>query len=171
MNHLLLHCLIAYELWSMVWTLFGLLWVMPHSVTDLFSSWQGSFGGHRSIDLWRAVPHCVLWCIRREWNSRCFEGKERSISDLKSLLFYTLLEWSSFFNLFPCSNIFEMLDLCNLSVWCTVFHVHPRCTWFLFNIIPLFIKKKKDYWYSLWKSLIQILVYFCFLVFSKPIND
>ena len=100
----------------MVWTLFGLLWVMPHSVTDLFSSCQGSFGGHRSIDLWRAVPHCVLWCIRREWNSRCFEGKERSISDLKSLLFYTLLEWSSFFNLFPCSNIFEMLDLCNLSV-------------------------------------------------------
>ena len=32
----LLHCLIAYELWSMVWTLFGLLWVMPLSVTDLF---------------------------------------------------------------------------------------------------------------------------------------
>ena len=29
-NHLLLHCPIAYELWSMVWTLFGLLWVMPH---------------------------------------------------------------------------------------------------------------------------------------------
>ena len=65
-NHLFLHCPIAYELWSMVWTLFGLLWVMPHSVTDLFLSGQGSFGGHRSIDLWRAVPHCVLWCIWRE---------------------------------------------------------------------------------------------------------
>ena len=25
--------------------------------------------------LWRAVPHCVLWCIWREQNSRCFEGK------------------------------------------------------------------------------------------------
>ena len=82
MNNLLLHCPIAYELWSMVWTLFGLLWVMPQSVIDLLSSWQGSFSGHRSIDLWRVVPHCVLCCIWRERNSRCFEGKEQSISEL-----------------------------------------------------------------------------------------
>ena len=61
----------------------------------------------------------------------------------KSLLFHTLLEWSSSFNLFPCYNFLEMLDLCILSVWCTVFHVHPWCTWFFsFNTIPLFIKKK-----------------------------
>jgi len=115
-NHLLLHCPIAYDLWSMVWALFGLQWVMPHGVSDFFSSWQGSFGGHRSIDLWRAVPHCVLWCIWRERNSRCFEGKERSTSDLKSLLLHSLLEWSASFNLFPCSNFLEMLDLCNLCV-------------------------------------------------------
>ena len=115
-NHLLLHCPFAYDLWSMVWALFGLQWVMPHGVSDLFSSWQGSFGGHRSIDLWRAVPHCVLWCIWRERNSRCFKGNERSTSDLKSLLLHTLLVWISSFNLFPCSNFLEMLDLCNLCV-------------------------------------------------------
>ena len=99
-----------------VWALFGLQWVIPHGVSDLFSSWQGSFGGHWSIDLWRAVPYCVLWCIWRERNSRCFKGKEGSSSDLKSLLLHTLLEWSSSFNLFPCSNFLEMLDLCNLCV-------------------------------------------------------
>ena len=115
-NHLLLHCPIAYDLWSMVWALFGLQWVMPHGVSDLFSSWLGSFSGHQSIDLWRVVPHCVLWCIWRERNSRCFEGKEWSTSDLKSLLLHTLLEWSPSFNLFPCSNFLEMLDLCNLCV-------------------------------------------------------
>ena len=124
-NHLLLHYPIAYELWSMVWALFGLQWVMPLGVSDLFSSWQGSFDGHQSIDLWRAVPHCVLWCIWRERNSRCFEGKELSISEFKSLLLHTLLEWSYSFNLFPCSNFLEMLDLCNLCVWCIVFHIPP----------------------------------------------
>ena len=51
------------------------------------------------------------------------------ISEFKLLLLHTLLEWSSFINLFPCSNFLEMLDLCNLCVWCTVIHVHPRCTW------------------------------------------
>ena len=36
MNHLLLHCPIAYELWSMVWNPFGLQWVMLHGVSNLF---------------------------------------------------------------------------------------------------------------------------------------
>ena len=100
----------------MVWALFGLLWVMLQSVTDLFSSSQGSFGRHQSINLWRAVPHCVLWCIWQEQNSRCFEVKEQSIPEIKSLLLHTLLDWSSVFKLFPCSNFLEMLDLCNLRV-------------------------------------------------------
>ena len=82
-----------------------------------------------SIDLWRVVPYCVLWCIWQERNSRCFKGKERSISEFKSLLLHTLLEWSYSFNLFPHSNFLEMLDLCNLCVWCTIIHVHPWCTW------------------------------------------
>ena len=38
-NHLLLHCPIAFELWSMVWSLFGGIWVMPQSVANLFASW------------------------------------------------------------------------------------------------------------------------------------
>ena len=87
MNHLLFHCLNAYELWSTVWTLFGLLWVMPHSVYDLFSSWRGSFSGHWRIDLWRDTPHCVLWCI-----------------------------WSSSYNLFLVLIFLEMFDLCNLCL-------------------------------------------------------
>ena len=58
---------------------------------------------------------CLMVYLARR-NSRCFEGKERSISDFKSLLFHTLLEWRSSFNLFPCSNFLEMLDHCNLGV-------------------------------------------------------
>ena len=38
MNHLLLHCPIAYELWSMVFSLFGIHWVMPYKVIELLAS-------------------------------------------------------------------------------------------------------------------------------------
>ena len=58
MDHLLLHCSIACELWSLVFCLFGIHWVMPHKVIELFESWQGIFGRHRNIELWRIVPHC-----------------------------------------------------------------------------------------------------------------
>ena len=50
MDHLLLHCLIAYELWSMVFCLFVIHWVMPYKVIELLASWQGKFGRHRNID-------------------------------------------------------------------------------------------------------------------------
>uniref|UniRef100_A0A2N9J9J5 Reverse transcriptase zinc-binding domain-containing protein n=1 Tax=Fagus sylvatica TaxID=28930 RepID=A0A2N9J9J5_FAGSY len=43
-DHLLLHCSVAWELWSMVCILFGTLWVMPRSVVDLLTCWQGSIG-------------------------------------------------------------------------------------------------------------------------------
>ena len=48
-DRLLLHCLIASELWSLVFCLFGLHWVMPLKVVQLFESWQGKFGRHRNF--------------------------------------------------------------------------------------------------------------------------
>lgn len=38
MDHLLLHCPTATELWSMVLWLFGVYWVMPKSVAELLAS-------------------------------------------------------------------------------------------------------------------------------------
>ena len=61
-DHLLLHCPIAYDLWSMVFYLFGIHWVMPYKVSEVLVSWQGKFGTHRNIGLWRFVPHCLFWC-------------------------------------------------------------------------------------------------------------
>ena len=43
-DHLLLHCPIASELWSLVFCLFGLHCVMPLKVLEVFESWQGKFG-------------------------------------------------------------------------------------------------------------------------------
>ena len=51
MDHLLLHCPIACELWSLVFCLFGIHWVMPQKVIELFESWQGKFRRHRNIEL------------------------------------------------------------------------------------------------------------------------
>ena len=94
-DHLFLHCRVALELWDMVFGLFGVYWVMPMSVVGLFACWQGQFGHHRNGDIWMVVPHCLMWCIWKERNSRCFEDNERSMLDLKLLFFKTLLDWFS----------------------------------------------------------------------------
>jgi len=40
-DHLLLHCPIALELWSIVFGLFRVYYVTRKSVVDLFAAWQG----------------------------------------------------------------------------------------------------------------------------------
>jgi hypothetical protein len=44
-DHLLLHCPYAKELWDMIFGLFGLQWVMPKTVLDLMYCWHGSVKG------------------------------------------------------------------------------------------------------------------------------
>ena len=61
-DHLLIHCPIAFDLWSMVFTLFGIRCVMPKIVVELLACWQEKFGRHRKM----AVPHCLMWCIWQE---------------------------------------------------------------------------------------------------------
>ena len=99
-DHLPLHCSIAWELWSLVFCLFGIQWVMPHTIFELFEAWQGKFARHRHIDVWRLVPHCLIWCIWCERNARSFEGCEHSLLEIKSFFLHTLFEWSGFFSFF-----------------------------------------------------------------------
>ena len=67
-DYLLLHCLIALEMWSMVFCLFGIHWVLPSQEKVLLASWQGSFGRHRNVAIWRLVPHLldVVYLAREE---------------------------------------------------------------------------------------------------------
>jgi len=113
-DHLLLHCPIAVQLWSMVFTLFGLYWVMPKSVVDLLACWQGKFGRHRNNISWMAVPPCLMWCIWLERNNWCFEDFERTVIDLKLLFFKTLLYWMSIVENHSISSNYDLMNACNL---------------------------------------------------------
>jgi hypothetical protein len=115
-DHLLLHCSFTKEVWDMVFVLFGVHWVMPRKLVDLLACWQGCFGQHRHIAIWKCIPHCLLWCIWRDQNCRSFEGIERSVADLKQMVHKTLFEWVSASGSFSCSNYLEFLDLCFFQV-------------------------------------------------------
>uniref|UniRef100_A0A2N9FVI8 Uncharacterized protein n=1 Tax=Fagus sylvatica TaxID=28930 RepID=A0A2N9FVI8_FAGSY len=44
--------------------------------------------------VWDMVPLCIFWCLWWERNTRCFEGMERNVLELKGLVLRTLMEWS-----------------------------------------------------------------------------
>ena len=74
-NHLFRHCVLAWKLWSMIFHLFGVSWVMPHLVYKMFSCGIGQFGKRSNEGTWKVVPLCLMWCLWREQNAQCLRGK------------------------------------------------------------------------------------------------
>ena len=111
-DYLLLHCPLARELWSMVFGLFGLDWVMPCKVIQLWVAWQIRSADLRNMAIWRMVPHCVIWCLWRERNARLFEVCESSMVDIKLLFFQTLYAWVNSVGVFSINSVTELIDHC-----------------------------------------------------------
>ena len=113
-EHLLLHCPFAGELWSMVFGLFGVSWVMPRTIVELLECWQGCFGKHRNFLIWRVIPHCLMWCIWHQRNGRSFENCERSYVEIKYFFLRSLFDWVAGWGIHPCLSFLEFLELCSL---------------------------------------------------------
>ena len=93
-DHLLLHCEVACSLWNVRFSCFGLSWVMPNSVKDLFTCWWT--GGNSQIAIvWKMVSLCIMWCVGRERNDKSFKNLERTLEELKSFFFFSLFSWTA----------------------------------------------------------------------------
>lgn len=75
-DHLLLHCEAARELWLFALTLPSICWVMPKRIVELFGCWRGVFGKHHINVVWNTIPHCTMWVIWRERNKQTFKRKK-----------------------------------------------------------------------------------------------
>ena len=115
-DHFLLHFPIVFELWSMMFTLFGIYWAMPKTVVEFLACWQLKFGHHHNGVILMVVSHCLMRCIWRERNNLCFEGSKRTIADLKLFFFKTLLDWMSIVGSHFIFSVYDLMDTCNLCI-------------------------------------------------------
>ena len=116
-DHLLLHFPIVFELWSMMFTLFGIYWAMPKIVVEFLACWQWKFSHHHNGVILMAVPHCLMWRIWWERNNQCFEDSERTIANLKLFFFKTLSDWMSIVGSHFIFSVYDLMDTCNLCIW------------------------------------------------------
>ena len=121
-DHLLLHCEMAYQLWSFVFITFGLSWVIPRLIPDLLFGWWNWLGKHSS-QIWNLVPLCILWCIWVEGNQRTFEDLDSSSDQILTSFSGTLFDWSQAWGLTSSDSLPSFL--CSLSFllffFCLVF--------------------------------------------------
>ena len=161
-DHLLILCSIAFDLWSMMFTLFGIHWVMPKTMVDLLACWQGKLGRHRNSAIWMAVPHCLMWCIWGERNNQHFADLERSIADLKLFFLKTLLDWVTVFDFRSFSSLHGFTDFCTLCTWFVfvldVYFLYTQVTPLFFLIYSNYLSKKKT-----WHDNQSVNIYFRYI--------
>ena len=88
--------------------LFGIDWVIPGFVADLFFCWYHWLGKHNS-DIWNLVLCCLMWNIWTERNWRSFDDTGKSLDQLLELCRRTLFDWSRCWGLSDCSTITDFL--------------------------------------------------------------
>jgi hypothetical protein len=55
---------------------------------------------------------CLMWCIWREHNTRNLKDCEKTVIELKAIMFETLYVWIVAYNCSLFSNFLKFLDLC-----------------------------------------------------------
>ena len=113
LNHLLIPCSVAQELWNLILLLFGTSWVMPSGVVDLLSCWSGRWVKSEGGKIWKAILHCLMWCLWCESNERTFNGKETCIPALKFNFLQDLFNWLKESQQITSTSLSEMLVLCS----------------------------------------------------------
>ncbi|RVW56571.1 hypothetical protein CK203_086726 [Vitis vinifera] len=62
-NHILIHCGKTRDLWNLLFSSFGVVWVLPESVRNLLLEWKMKGMGKKRNVVWKMAPICLFWCI------------------------------------------------------------------------------------------------------------
>ena len=99
-DHFLFHCKFSHALWSAIFKVFEIHWVLPKTVSSLLFAWRNQFGKHLST-IWNMVPACLMWLVWTECNTHIFEDNKRTLDLLKAPLWY-------FVSVAACLGFYEL---------------------------------------------------------------
>lgn len=94
-NHLLLNCKVALEVWSSVLGGFGCSWVLSKSIGDLFDTWKFYLGSPKGKILLRSSFIETILVIWKEINLGIFVGKGYPLEEIVARLRFNVASRSS----------------------------------------------------------------------------
>ena len=108
-DHLLLHCPIASELWDFLFCLVGLDWVMLRTVIAMLASWRGIMGfvEVRLFGVWCLHVSCGVFGEKETVVP--FEGIALNLPNLKFSFLKCLYDWNSIPHTFSLSSFLDFI--------------------------------------------------------------
>ena len=104
-DHLLLQCAKTRVLWNLLFSLFGVSWILSYSVKETLLGWHGLFVGKTHKKAWQTTPLCIFWTVWKKRNLIVFDNEELSIQRLKNSFVYNPWSWSRM-----------SVDMCSISL-------------------------------------------------------
>lgn len=94
-DHILLHCRFAREIWLRIFRLFHCVGAVPKTWADfLVIKWKFRKSDKRLKFLWRYSTMATMWQIWLERNRRIFEGKYKTDEDIWSYIKNQIVLWA-----------------------------------------------------------------------------
>ena len=98
-------CDVIYALWCEVFSMFGVQWVMPMTVSSFVfgrRNWFGKRSGN-----WNLVLSCLIRLVWKKRNPRAFQNIERSLDQMKLHWFTPCLNGQRVWGFSHCTSAFE----------------------------------------------------------------
>ena len=93
-DHLLLHYAKTWVLWSFLFSLFSVSWILSCLVKKTLLGWHELFVGKARKKAWQVAPLCIFWTMWKERNLIAFDNEELSFQILKNSFVCNLWSWS-----------------------------------------------------------------------------
>jgi hypothetical protein len=107
----------------MVFQIFVLEWVILRRLVDLLTCWNRRVSQNDINFVWNIIHSFMMWCIWREKNSRNFDDRERTSSNLRTsfLKFHLSRSLPQLFSMFVAMLIFVLFSVA-LDCWVVLLH-------------------------------------------------
>ena len=96
-DHILLHCVLTRSLWNFLFSLFGVLWVLPYSIREALLGWLGPYVGKEMKKVWFSDSLCLFWIVWKERNNKAFENEGYSVQGCKLFFLCNVWAWTKGF--------------------------------------------------------------------------
>ena len=114
-DHILPHCEKARMLWELLFSLFGVSWVLSSNVRETLLGWHGYFVGRKQEKVWDGAPLCLFWTLWKERNRRAFDNEDLLDQRLLTRFLCNLMYWTNLYigeGPFSLFNFIDWLGSC-----------------------------------------------------------
>ena len=92
-NHLFILCPLASAIWCGLLRWWGIDWVLPFSLSDLFVQWEAIANGPYQKKVWMIIFFSVLWTIWNERNAIVFNAGSLNANKIFFLIIHRAEVW------------------------------------------------------------------------------